>query len=163
MADPVVADPVVADSVVADPVVTDPVVTDPVVADPVVADPVVADPVVVDLVVVDVSFISLALVLPPALSHLTPGGHILALVKPQFEAPRGQVGRGGIVKDPRVHASVLGNMVLWATREKLKIKGMCPSPILGDKGNREFFLLLQKPPTSRQAAGRRGPPSPHRA
>ncbi len=99
----------------------------------------------VDLVVIDVSFISLNLVIPPALEHLRDEGHIAALVKPQFEAPREQVGRGGIVKDPKVHAAVLGRMVIWATDQGLRIRGMCPSPILGDKGNREFFLLLQKP------------------
>ena len=107
----------------------------------------------VDLVVVDVSFISLSLVLPPAVGHLRPGGHVLALVKPQFEAPRGQVGRGGIVKDPKVHAATLGRMVLWAVGQGLRIRGMCPSPILGDKGNREFFLLLQKPATFRGEIG----------
>ncbi len=99
----------------------------------------------VDLVVIDVSFISLNLVIPPALEHLRGEGHIAALVKPQFEAPREQVGRGGIVRDPKVHAAVLGRMVIWATEQGLRIRGMCPSPILGDKGNREFLLLLQKP------------------
>ncbi|MDE2778981.1 MAG: TlyA family RNA methyltransferase [Chloroflexota bacterium] len=103
-----------------------------------------------DLVVVDVSFISLALVLPPAVTHLRGGGHIVALVKPQFEASRGEVGRGGIVRDPKVHASTLGKMVLWATNQGLRIRGLCPSPILGDKGNREFFLWLQKPPEARE-------------
>ncbi len=102
----------------------------------------------VDLVVIDVSFISLNLVIPPALEHLRDGGHIIVLVKPQFEALREQVGRGGIVKDPKVHAAVLGRTVLWATEQRLRIRGMCPSPILGDKGNREFFLLLQKPATA---------------
>ena len=105
-----------------------------------------------DLVVVDVSFISLALVLPPAVTHLRGGGHIVALVKPQFEASRGEVGRGGIVRDPRVHASTLGKMVLWATDQGLRIRGLCPSPILGDKGNREFFLWLQKPPEAREGS-----------
>ena len=95
--------------------------------------------------VIDVSFISLSLVIPPALEHLQSGGNVVALVKPQFEASREQVGRGGIVKDPRAHAAVLGRMVLWATEQRLRLLGMCPSPILGDKGNREFFLLLQKP------------------
>ena len=99
----------------------------------------------VDLAVIDVSFISLTLVIPPALAHLRDEGHIAALVKPQFEAPRGQVGRGGIVKDPRVHAAALGKLVVWSTTQGLRVRGMCPSPILGDKGNREFFLLLQKP------------------
>ena len=102
-------------------------------------------PEAVDLVVIDVSFISLNLVIPPALEHLRGGGHIVALVKPQFEASRDQVGRGGIVKDPKVHAAVLGRTVLQATERSLRLRGMCPSPILGDKGNREFFLLLQKP------------------
>lgn len=101
----------------------------------------------VDIVVIDVSFISLSLVIPPALDHLHGGGQVVALVKPQFEAPREQVGRGGIVKDPKVHAAVLGRMVIWATEQRLRLRGMCPSPILGDKGNREFFLLLQKPTT----------------
>lgn len=99
----------------------------------------------VDLVVMDVSFISLTLVIPPALAHLRDGGHVVALVKPQFEAAREQVGRGGIVKDPKVHAAVLGKMALWAALHRLRLRGMCPSPIQGDKGNREFFLLLQKP------------------
>ena len=99
----------------------------------------------VDVVVIDVSFISLNLVIPPSLEHLRSGGHIVALVKPQFEAPREQVGRGGIVRDPKVHAATLGRVVLWATEQRLRLRGMCPSPILGDKGNREFFLLLQKP------------------
>ena len=104
----------------------------------------------VDLVVMDVSFISLTLVIPPALEHLKDGGHVVALVKPQFEAEKGQVGRGGIVRDPKVHAAALGKMVVWATEQGLRIRNMCPSPILGDKGNREFFLLLQKPaPTGR--------------
>ena len=62
----------------------------------------------VDLVVMDVSFISLSLVVPQAAAHLRDGGLIAALVKPQFEAERGQVGRGGVVRDPKVHAAALG-------------------------------------------------------
>lgn len=99
----------------------------------------------VDLAVVDVSFISLGLVIPPAVGHLAPGGYVAALVKPQFEAGREQVGRGGIVKDPKVHAAVLGKAALGAVEQGLRVRNLCPSPILGDKGNREFFLLLQKP------------------
>ena len=99
----------------------------------------------VDLVVMDVSFISLALVVPQAAAHLQDGGYVAALVKPQFEAERGQVGRGGVVKDPKVHAAALGKIVVWATEQGLRVRNMCASPILGDKGNREFFLLLQKP------------------
>ena len=102
----------------------------------------------VDLTVIDVSFISLTLVIPQALAHLGNGGYIVALVKPQFEAQKEQVGRGGIVKDPKVHAATLGKMVVWAANEGLRVRDMCASPILGDKGNREFFLLLQKPLSS---------------
>ena len=99
----------------------------------------------VNLVVIDVSFISLALVIPQAVAHLREGGYVVALVKPQFEVPRERVGRGGIVKDPKVHAATLGRMVIWAANEGLRLRNMCSSPILGDKGNREFFILLQKP------------------
>ncbi len=99
----------------------------------------------VDLAVIDVSFISLTLVIPQALERLKPGCFIVALVKPQFEAARGQVGRGGVVKDPKVHAGALGRIIGWAVNRGLRVRNLCSSPILGDKGNREFFLLLQKP------------------
>ena len=102
-------------------------------------------PEAVDLVTMDVSFISLTLVLPEAARHLKPGCCIAALVKPQFEAPKGQVGRGGVIKDPKVHAAVLGKMVNWAVGQGLRVRDMCRSPIQGDAGNREFFILLQKP------------------
>ena len=101
-------------------------------------------PETVDLAVVDVSFISLTLVIPPAVAHLQSGGQLAALVKPQFEAGRQQVGRGGIVKDPKVHAATLGKTAIWAVEQGLRVRNLCASPILGDKGNREFFLLLQK-------------------
>ena len=102
-------------------------------------------PETVDLVTMDVSFISLTLVIPEAVRHLKPGCLIAALVKPQFEAPKGQVGRGGVIKDPAVHAAVLGKMVNWAVGQGLRVRDMCRSPIQGDAGNREFFILLQKP------------------
>lgn len=101
-------------------------------------------PEAVDLVVVDVSFISLTLVLPSAAQHLQPKGYVMALVKPQFEARRQQVGRGGVVKDSRVHAEVLARMVAWSVDSGFRLRGLVPSPILGDAGNREFFLLLQR-------------------
>ena len=100
----------------------------------------------VDLVVMDVSFISLTMVVPEAARHLKPGRHIAVLVKPQFEALKSQVGRGGVIKDPKVHAQVLGKMVNWAVGQGLRVRDMCRSPIQGDAGNREFFILLQKPP-----------------
>jgi len=99
----------------------------------------------VDLITVDVSFISLTLVLPPAIQHLTAGEYVAALVKPQFEAEKGEVGRGGVIRDPRIHARVLGRVVTWAVDQGLRVRNLCPSPILGDAGNREFFILLQKP------------------
>ena len=102
----------------------------------------------VDLVTIDVSFISLRLVIPPAIEHLKGGCYIVALVKPQFEARKEEVGRGGVIKDPGVHATVLGRTIVWAVDQGLRVRNLCASPILGDAGNREFFLLLQKPAES---------------
>ncbi len=98
----------------------------------------------VDLLVADVSFISLRLVLPPSLAHLRAGGLGLVLVKPQFEAGRGEVPRGGVVRDPAVHARTVGAFCLWAIGEGLQLLGVRPSPLEGDAGNREFFVLLRK-------------------
>ena len=94
------------------------------------------------IAVVDVSFISLTKVLPNVLPHLAPGSAIVCLVKPQFEAGRGEVGRGGIVRDPAVHGAVLANVSLWAIDQDLRVLGIAPSPVLGDKGNREFLIHL---------------------
>lgn len=102
-------------------------------------------PEMVDLITIDVSFISLKLIIPSAITHLKGGQYIVALVKPQFEAEKGEVGRGGVIKDPQVHAKVLGRMISWAVAQGLRVRNLCASPILGDAGNREFFLLLQKP------------------
>jgi len=99
----------------------------------------------VDLITIDVSFISLALVIPSAIQHLRHGSYVAALVKPQFEARREDVGRGGVIKDPKIHAAVLSRMINWAINAGLRVRNLCPSPILGNAGNREFFLLLQKP------------------
>ena len=99
----------------------------------------------VDLVTVDVSFISLTMVIPSALGHLKSGCYLVALVKPQFEARKEEVGRGGVIKDPQVHASVLGRSIAWVVGRGLRLRDICASPVLGDAGNREFFLLLEKP------------------
>ena len=99
----------------------------------------------VDLIVMDVSFISISMVIPEAVTHLKSGRYVVSLVKPQFEAKKSQVGRGGVIKDPRVHAGVLGKTVNWAVGKGLRVRDMCRSPIQGDAGNREFFILLQKP------------------
>ena len=97
-----------------------------------------------DLATVDVSFISLTKVLPNVVVHLLPGGRVMCLVKPQFEAGREQVQRGGVVKDPMVHGAVLADMALWSIAQRLRLRGITPSPLVGDRGNREFFMLLQK-------------------
>jgi 23S rRNA (cytidine1920-2'-O)/16S rRNA (cytidine1409-2'-O)-methyltransferase len=96
----------------------------------------------VDLAVVDVSFISLRLVLPALTPHLKPAAEVLALVKPQFEVGRGRVGRGGIVRDPRLHLEALRAAARAAESAGLSVCGACASPITGMEGNREFFLRL---------------------
>lgn len=100
-------------------------------------------PEMVDMATVDVSFISLVKVLPSMAEHVKSGGHIIALAKPQFEAQRRQVGKGGVVRDPTVHAEVLARLIVWTTQNGFRLRGLTPSPILGDAGNREFFLLLE--------------------
>lgn len=99
----------------------------------------------VDLATLDLSFISLQKVVPAVADVVKDGGRLIALVKPQFEAARGQVGRGGVVREARVHADVLGRFVWWAVERGFRLAGLTPSPILGAEGNREFFVLLQKP------------------
>ena len=94
------------------------------------------------LAVVDVSFISLALILPALRSVLQPGADVLALVKPQFEVGREQVGRGGIVADPALHHQALRGVAAAARELGYAVRAACPSPITGSEGNREFFLHL---------------------
>jgi len=99
----------------------------------------------VDLIIMDVSFISISMVIPEVMRHLNPGHYIVSLVKPQFEAQKTQVGRGGVIKDPKVHADVLGKIVNWSVGQGIRVRNICRSPIQGDAGNHEFFILLQKP------------------
>lgn len=96
----------------------------------------------VDLATADLSFISLTLVLPVIGRFVKPDGRMLVLVKPQFEAGRDQVGKGGVVRDPSVHRAVLAKVRDWALTADWQVQGATPSPILGPAGNREFFLLL---------------------
>ncbi|MGD8626834.1 MAG: TlyA family RNA methyltransferase [Anaerolineae bacterium] len=96
-------------------------------------------PAPVDLVVIDVSFISLKLILPAAAGWLAPGGQIVALIKPQFEAGRKQVGKGGVVRDPAIHRAVLADLLGWAQARGLGLMGLIPSPITGAAGNVEFL------------------------
>ncbi|MFN8638148.1 MAG: TlyA family RNA methyltransferase [Dehalococcoidia bacterium] len=101
----------------------------------------------VDLVTIDVSFISITTVLPAILESVRPGGDVLAMVKPQFEAGREQIerGGGGVIRDPLVHASTVADVAVWAIHRGLRVRGVVRSPLLGPKGNREFFLWLRVP------------------
>lgn len=96
----------------------------------------------VDLVTIDVSFIGLSLVLPAARNLLSERGQIVALIKPQFEAGRTDVGHGGVVRDPRVHRRVLENQFTLAADLGLGITGLAASPLRGPAGNIEFFAAL---------------------
>ena len=100
----------------------------------------------VDLAVVDVSFISLALVLPPLLPTLKGSGLVLALVKPQFEVGRTDVGRGGIVRDPALHRAAVAAVARSAATAGYVLRGGCRSPLPGAEGNVEFFLALGRGP-----------------
>ncbi len=98
-----------------------------------------------DLAVIDVSFISLRLILPAVKEALLARGEIVALVKPQFEVGRGQVGRGGVVRDPPLHRSAVRSVSDAALALDLTVRGECESPLVGPKGNKEFFLHLELP------------------
>ena len=96
------------------------------------------------IVTIDVSFISLRHILPVVPPLLAPGGDVVALVKPQFEAGRNEVGKGGLVTDPAVHEAVIARATEHAAAAGLARIGMTPSPIAGAAGNREFFLHLRR-------------------
>ncbi len=96
-----------------------------------------------DLAVIDASFISLNLVLPPTLALLTRPAEVVALVKPQFEVGKGAVGKGGIVRDPKLHEEVLASMERLAAELGAELLGICDSPITGADGNREFLMGLR--------------------
>ena len=106
-----------------------------------------------DLVVIDASFIGLSLVLPPAIRLLKPAGRCIALVKPQFEAGKGQVGKGGVVRAPKIHAEVLRTTAAMAQGLGLTVAGITVSPAPGPAGNIEFLLYLLRPGSSDAAGG----------
>ena len=95
-----------------------------------------------ELATVDVSFISLKLVLPAVKKLLVPGGEIIALIKPQFEVGKGKVGKGGVVRSPAEHLRVIEEIEESAARLGYESRGLVESPLLGPKGNKEFFLHL---------------------
>ncbi len=96
------------------------------------------------LAVIDASFISLEKVLPPTLALLADEAEIIALIKPQFEVGRGEVGKGGVVRDAAKQAAVIERIRLLATSLGCRVLGETESPILGPKGNREFLIWLAK-------------------
>ena len=96
----------------------------------------------IDLITIDVSFISLKIVVPSVLDFLSSDGIILALIKPQFEAGKGNVGKGGVVRDPLVHQRVIDELKADFRRLGLRCGPVVPSPVLGPKGNQEFIILL---------------------
>ena len=97
------------------------------------------------LAVIDASFIPLAKVLPATVNLVKPGGQIIALIKPQFEVAKGEVGKGGIVRDPAAHEKVIEAVRKTAGEMGLTVGGLCESPITGADGNREFLILLHVP------------------
>ena len=100
----------------------------------------------VDLLVADVSFISLTMALPEPLAHLRAGGYAVCLIKPQFEARRGEVGKGGVIRNDGLRADILGRVQDWlAGRDDAALLDTISSPITGDAGNREFLALLWRP------------------
>ncbi|TAN50369.1 MAG: TlyA family RNA methyltransferase [Rhodospirillales bacterium] len=99
----------------------------------------------VDLVVTDASFIGLETILPAPLSLTKPQALLIALIKPQFEVGKGRVGKGGVVRDPALHAEVCERIEAWVNGlPGWKVLGVTPSPILGPEGNVEFLLAAKK-------------------
>ena len=94
----------------------------------------------VDLIVCDASFIGLAKVLAVPIGFAKADGRLLALIKPQFEAGRGEVGKSGVVRDPAIHARVCDEVAAWLTGEGWRVLGIAPSPITGPEGNVEFLI-----------------------
>lgn len=101
-----------------------------------------------DFAVIDASFISLDKVLPATIGLLKEEGELVALIKPQFEVGRGEVGKGGVVRDPAKHRHVISGVQTLAESLSLEVRGVTESPILGPKGNREFLMYLRKAGTS---------------
>ena len=107
----------------------------------------------VDLIVCDASFISLAKVLDAALGFAKPGGGLIALVKPQFEAERAEIGKGGVVRDAAVHERVCAAAADWVRSRGWTVEGVTRSPITGPEGNVEFLLAARSGASSTQMDG----------
>lgn len=98
----------------------------------------------VDLIVCDASFIGLAKVLEVPLTFATSDARLMALIKPQFEAARGEVGKAGVVRDPAVHARVCDEVAAWLTGQGWQVDGVVESPITGPQGNVEFLIAAHR-------------------
>jgi 23S rRNA (cytidine1920-2'-O)/16S rRNA (cytidine1409-2'-O)-methyltransferase len=105
-------------------------------------DEIITEP--IDIIVCDASFIALSKVLDTALGFAKPGGRLVALVKPQFEAERGEIGKGGVVRDPAVHQRVSEAARTWVQSRGWRVAGLVESPITGPEGNKEFLLAAQR-------------------
>ncbi len=99
----------------------------------------------VHVAVIDVSFISVRKIIPAIQGFLAPEAAMIILIKPQFEVGKGEVGKGGLVKDPEKHRRVIDEITAFCEKQGFKPLGHIPSPILGAKGNREFLLAVTKP------------------
>ncbi len=97
-----------------------------------------------DIVVCDASFIGLETVLPAALALARPGAWLVALIKPQFEVGAARVGKGGVVRDPALHAEVCARIAAWLPTRGWQVAGIVESPILGPEGNKEFLVAARK-------------------
>jgi 23S rRNA (cytidine1920-2'-O)/16S rRNA (cytidine1409-2'-O)-methyltransferase len=98
----------------------------------------------IDLILIDTSFISIEKFLPHLLGFLIREGAIVSLIKPQFEVGKGEVGKGGVVRDAALHQKVMDRISTFSRELGLKVLGMTESPLLGPKGNKEFFIYLKK-------------------
>ncbi|ETR71283.1 MAG: hemolysin [Candidatus Magnetoglobus multicellularis str. Araruama] len=98
----------------------------------------------IDLVTIDTAFISLKIVVPACMPFLKKQGRIMALIKPQFEVGRKEVGKGGVVRDPQLHERVIDELNDFFHKKGLQMPFVVPSPILGPKGNKEFLAGLQR-------------------
>jgi 23S rRNA (cytidine1920-2'-O)/16S rRNA (cytidine1409-2'-O)-methyltransferase len=98
----------------------------------------------VDIIVIDVSFISLTKIIPSAIQFLNPGGILIALIKPQFEVGKGEVGKGGIVRDENKHEEMVNKITKFIEELNFDVIGVIPSPILGAQGNKEFLISAVK-------------------
>lgn len=98
----------------------------------------------IDLIVCDASFIGLETVLPAALMLAAPAAQLVALIKPQFEVGKGRVGKGGVVRDPALHAEVCERIRGWLEAQGWTVLGLTESPILGPEGNKEFLIAAER-------------------